>query len=142
MKLNSEGWIVVEIRELKSDKLSKPFGPYSQAIEIVHPEKLIFVSGFTSRDKEGNVVGKGDIRVQTDQVLRNIEAILAEAGATMKDIVKMTIYIRDVETFADIHDIRCRYLSEPYPACAVLEVSRMVNPDHLIEIDAVAAVRA
>jgi len=132
----------MKINELKSDKLSKSLGVYSQAIELVHPEKLIFVSGFTSRDTAGNVVGKGDIRVQTDQVLRNIQTILAEAGATMNDVVKMTIYIRDMEMFDDIHDIRRQYFSEPYPACAMLEVSRMVNPDHLIEIEAIAAVKA
>mgnify|MGYP001207966165 CR=1 FL=1 len=132
----------MEIRELKSDKLSKLNGAYSQAIELVHPEKLVFVSGFTSRDKDGNVVGVGDIRAQTDQVLSNIQAILAEAGATMKDVVKYTIYITDMKLFGEIGDIRRQYFSEPYPACATVEVSRMVNSDHLIEIDAIAAVRA
>lgn len=132
----------MEIKELISNKLSEPLGVYSQAIEVKHPERLIFVSGFTSRDKEGNVVGKGDIKVQTDQVLQNMQHVLEEAGATMDDIVKMTLYIRDMNMFNEIHEIREKYFNKPYPACAMLEVSRMVSPEHLIEIEAIAAVPA
>lgn len=131
----------MEIRELVSSKLCKPLGVYSQATEVIMPEKLVFVSGFTSRDPKGNVVGKGDIKVQTESVLQSIQTILKEAGGTMKDIVKMTIYIRDMNMFDEIHEVRARYFSRPYPACAMLEVSRMVDPDHLIEIEAIAALK-
>ena len=131
----------MEIRELISPDLCKPLGVYSHAIEVINPEKLIFVSGFTSRDQEGNVLGKGDIKTQIDIVLRSIQTILKEAGGTMKDIVKMTIYIRDMNMFKEIHEVRARYFSPPLPACAMLEVSRMVDPDHLIEIEAIAALK-
>lgn len=131
----------MEIRELVSPKLCKPLGVYSQATEVVMPERFVFVSGFTSRDQDGNVKGRGDIKVQTDTVLRNIQTILEEAGGAMKDIVKMTIYIRDMNMFNEIHEVRAKYFSQPYPACSMLEVSRMVDPDHLIEIEAVAALK-
>ena len=113
----------MEIRELSSPHLCKPLGVYSHAIEVINPEKLIFVSGFTSRDQDGNVLGKGDIKVQTDAVLRSIQTILKEAGATMKDIVKMTIYIRDMNMFKEIHEVRARYFSQPVRCWRFLEWS-------------------
>lgn len=131
----------MRINELVSPHLSEPIGIFSQAIEVVNPEKMIFVSGFTSRDKEGNVVGKDDIKEQTDNVLKNIQHILREAGATMNDIVKLTIYIRDMNMFSEIHEVRAKYFVKPYPAAAMLEVSRMVSPDHLIEIEAIAVLK-
>lgn len=131
----------MKIIEHVSPKLSEPLGIYSQAIEVSKPERLIFVSGFTSRDKEGNVVGKDDIKVQTDNVLTNMKHILEEAGATMNDVVKMTLYIKDMNMFDEIHEVRAKYFDKPYPACAMLEVSRMVSPEHLIEIEAIAAVK-
>lgn len=132
----------MKINELVSAQLSEPLGVYSQAIEVIHPEKTVFVSGITSRDKEGNVVGENDIKLQTETVLLSIKAILEEANLTLNDIVKMTLYIRDMEMFSEIHEVRARYFSKPYPACAMLEVSRMVSKEHLIEIDAIAIGKA
>lgn len=128
-------------RELKSDKLYAPprGGVFSTAIEAPMG-RTIYVSGLTSRNKEGAVVGKEDIKVQTETILRNMRTILAEAGATMGDIVKVTVFIKDMELFDEIHEIRRSYFEEPYPASSMVEVSMLADPDLLIEIEAVAVV--
>ena len=69
-----------------------------------------------------------------------MQIILEEAGATMGDIVKLTVFIRDMELFDEIHDIRRSYFEEPYPASSMVEVSMLADPDLLIEIEAVAVV--
>jgi 2-iminobutanoate/2-iminopropanoate deaminase len=128
-------------RELRSDKLYTPprGGVFSTAIEAP-AGRTIYVSGLTSRNKEGAVVGKGDIKAQTETILQNMRAILAEAGATMGDIVKLTVFVRDMGLFDEIHDIRRAYFEDPYPASSMVEVSMLADPDLLIEIEAVAVV--
>ncbi len=128
-------------RELKSDKLYAPprGGVFSTAIEAPMG-RTIYVSGLTSRNKEGDVVGKGDIEVQTETILQNMRTILAEAGATMGDIVKVTVFIKDMKLFDEIHEVRRSYFEEPYPASSMVEVSMLADPDLLIEIEAVAVV--
>ena len=120
-----------------SKKLSKPFGIYSQAVKA-EGNRLLFISGMTARDKEGKVVGKGDIKLQTRQVLENIKAVLEEAGATFEHIVKVTVYITDMNLFKDIHQVRAEYFKKDYPASTMVQVSGLVSEDLLIEIDAIA----
>jgi enamine deaminase RidA (YjgF/YER057c/UK114 family) len=72
-------------------------------------------------------------------VLENIKAVLEESGGSMENIVKLTVFIRNMEDFKSIHEVRARYFKHPNPACSMLEVSRMVSPDSLIEIEAIAA---
>lgn len=128
----------MQIKEISNPKLCLPKGVYSQATEVTGQSRLVFVSGFTSRDAMGNVVGKGDIRLQTETVLRNIQTLLEDLGGSLGNIVKLTVYIRDMNMFVEIHEVRAKYFSHPYPACSMLEVSRLVDPDHLIEIEAIA----
>lgn len=128
-------------KEIKSDKLYSPpgRGVFTSAVEAPRG-RTIYVSGLTSRDVDGNVVGEGDIKAQTEKVLENVKTILGEAGATMEDIVKVTVFILDMEQFSEIHEVRRRYFTEPYPASSMVEVSRLVDPRLLIEIEAVAIV--
>lgn len=128
----------MDVQEIISDKLAAPLGIYSQGIKVTAPGSMVFLSGFTSRDAAGNVVGVGDIEAQTRNVLESMQHALAEAGATLADVVKMTLYIRDMNEFDKIHAVRAEFFTQPYPACAMLEVSRMVSPESLIEIDAIA----
>ncbi len=120
-----------------SDKLSKPLGIYSQAVKA-EGNRLLFISGMTARDKDGNIVGKGDMRAQTRQVLENIKAVLEKAGATFDQIVKVTVYITDMSRFKEIHEVRAQYFKKDYPASTMVQVSGLVSPEMLIEIDAVA----
>jgi 2-iminobutanoate/2-iminopropanoate deaminase len=128
------------IEEVRSDELNRPLGVFSQAIMADAQGKFLFVSGLTSRDRDGNVIGAGDIKLQTETILENMKKVLERAGGSLADIVKVTVFIRDMELFDEIHEVRKRYFSPPYPASSMVEVSRLVSPEHLIEIEAVAAI--
>jgi reactive intermediate/imine deaminase len=124
---------------VQSDKLSKPIGVFSQAIKVPASGQLIFVSGLTSRDTTGALVGRGDVRAQTRKILENLRAVLAEAGATLEDVVKVTVFIRNMDRdFRAIHEARAEFFQRNPPASTMVEVSRLVDPDHLIEIEAIA----
>lgn len=122
---------------ITSKKVSRPLGIYSQAVKA-EGNRLLFISGMTARDKEGRVVGKGDIKLQTRQVLENIKAVLEEAGATFDHIVRVTVYITDMNLFKEIHQVRAEYFKKDYPASTMVQVSGLVSKDLLIEIDAIA----
>ncbi|MHB1627161.1 MAG: RidA family protein [Bacilli bacterium] len=130
----------VERRELESPSLNKPLGVFCQAVEVVGAKKLVFVSGLTSRAPDASIVGVGDIKLQTETVVKNLNHVLSEAGGTIDDIVKVTVYIRDMEMFKEIHEVRNRYFKPPYPASTMVEVSRLVDEDLLIEIEAIAVI--
>jgi 2-iminobutanoate/2-iminopropanoate deaminase len=120
-----------------AEELARPLGIYSQAVKA-EGNRLLFISGMTARDKGGNIVGKGDIKAQTRQVLENIERILKKAGATFDHIVKVTVYITDMNHFGEIHEIRAQYFKKDYPASTMVQVSGLVSQDLLIEMDAIA----
>lgn len=119
-------------------KLSPPLGVYSHAVRIPPGRGLLFISGLTARDSDGRTVAPGDIKGQTRQVLENMKALLEEAGATLEDIVKVTVFVRNVDDFARIHEIRREYFPHDPPASTMVEVSRLVHGDLLIEIEAIA----
>lgn len=117
----------------------KPFGVFSGA--AWQPDgKVLHVSGQVAQDASGNVVGKGDIRAQTRQVLENIRAVLSSAGGTMDDVAKVTVFVTDMSGLAEIHEVRGQFFKPPYPASTLVEVRRLVRPDYLIEIEAVAVI--
>jgi len=120
-----------------SEKLSPPLGIYSEAV-LGEGKRLLFISGMTARDREGKVVGKGDMRAQTRQVMENIKAVLDQAGATFDHIVKVTVFITDMSKFKEIHEVRAEYFKRDYPASTMVQVSGLVSPEMLIEIEAVA----
>jgi reactive intermediate/imine deaminase len=120
-----------------SSKLSKPVGVFSHAVKA-EGKQFLFISGLTARDINGNVVGKGDMRAQTRQILENMKLVLKEAEASFDQIVKVTVYVSDMTNFKDIHEIRAQYFKGDLPASTLVQVSRLVNEDCLIEIDAVA----
>jgi 2-iminobutanoate/2-iminopropanoate deaminase len=111
-------------------------GTYSQA--FVTSGRTIYVAGMTARDKNGDLVGEGDIRAQTTQVLENMKAVLAAAGATMADVVKLTVFMKDLKQSAIAREVRQQYFRKPYPASTLVEISRLADERFLIEIEAVA----
>jgi 2-iminobutanoate/2-iminopropanoate deaminase len=113
-------------------------GFFSQA--FVASGKTVYVAGMTALDQHGNLVGEGDIRAQTTAVLDNMKAVLEAAGATMADVVKLTIFMKDLRQSADVREIRQRYFSKPYPASTLLEISRLADERYLIEIEAIASI--
>jgi len=120
-----------------SEKLSKPLGIYSEAV-MAEGKRMLFISGMTARDKEGNIVGKGDMKAQTRQVMENIKAVLEKVGATFDQIVKVSVFITDMSRFKEIHEVRAQYFKKDYPASTMVQVSGLVSPEMLIEIEAIA----
>jgi len=124
-----------------TDKLANPFGVFSQAVKWVSDnEDLIFVSGQVARNVTGEVVGVGDIKAQTVQAIENLKSVLQEAGATLEDVVKVTVYITDMKNLSQVHEVRGQYWKDKYPSSTLIEVKGFVNEDFLIEIEAVAIV--
>jgi len=116
------------------------FRPYYSETVKVAPGPLLFISGQVAFDKQGDVVGKGDIRAQATQALENLRTALAAHGATLEDLVKITVYTTDMKYFEDIAEIRMKYFPKNGPTSAIFEVSRLALPDLLIEIESIAVV--
>jgi 2-iminobutanoate/2-iminopropanoate deaminase len=130
---------------IHTDTLAKPAGVFSQAtVASITPNtgRLVFVSGLTARDPAtGATVGVGDVRAQTRTILDAMTRVLAEASGTLDDVTRVTVYVTDIERdFAAIHEVRAQYFRAPLPASTMVEVSRLVSPDMLIEIEAIAIV--
>ncbi|MFW2367792.1 MAG: RidA family protein [Desulforhopalus sp.] len=116
-----------------------PFGIFSGA--AWQPEgKVLHISGQVSEDADGEIVGAGDIKAQTRQVLNNIGKILAAVGGHMSDIAKVTVFIKDMSMLDAIHRVRAEFFTPPYPASSLVQVVELVNPEFLIEIEAVAVI--
>jgi enamine deaminase RidA (YjgF/YER057c/UK114 family) len=92
----------------------------------------------TSRRADGTIAGIGDIEVQTRQVCENLKAAVEAAGGTMDDIVRVDVYVRNMEHFDQIHKVRRQYFKAPAPASTMVEICKMTSPDYLIEINAIA----
>lgn len=115
-------------------------GAYSSGVEAP-AGRTVYVSGQVALDADGNVVGEGDIKLQTETVLEHVKTVVEEAGGSMEDIVKVTVFITDMGLYDEIHEVRRRYFQEPFPASSMVEVSALIDPRLLIEIEAVAVVR-
>ena len=133
--------VVLTRRVIRSPKLPAPMrgGAFSSGVEAP-AGRTIYVSGQVSMDADGNVVGEGDVRLQTETVLESVKAVVEEAGGGMEDIVKVTVFILDMAHYDEIHEVRRRYFEEPYPASSMVEVSALIDPRLLIEIEAVAVI--
>jgi enamine deaminase RidA (YjgF/YER057c/UK114 family) len=102
--------------------------------------RLIYIAGQVALDAQGKLVGKGDLAAQAEQVFRNLSAALAAVGCTARNIVKFTVFMRDVGELAAFRNARDRFLGDgPRPASTLVEVSRLAAEDFLIEIEAIAA---
>ena len=101
---------------------------------------LVFVAGQVAQDQDGNVVGRGDVEAQAVQIFDNLRAVLASAGATLNDVVKLTTYTTNVAYRAKIAEVRGRYFTTYFPPNTFVVVAGLATPDYLLEIEAVAAV--
>jgi 2-iminobutanoate/2-iminopropanoate deaminase len=128
-------------RELIStDKALKPIRPYySQAVKVSAAGTQIYVAGQTWDPKLGGAT-KGDAAAQAEFALENMKAVLEAAGATMEDVVKVTVYVRNMEDLDKIAQARYKYFSKSPPSSTIVEVSKLYHPDILVEIDAIAVI--
>ncbi|MDJ0658553.1 MAG: RidA family protein [Crocosphaera sp.] len=124
---------------IRTDNAPSPVGPYNQAIAA--QGKLLFLAGQIPLDpKTGELVGEDDISQQTQQVMRNIEAILEAAGASWQNVVKTTVFLTNLGNFAPMNQVYAQYFhEETAPARACVEVSRLPK-DVLVEIECIAVI--
>ncbi len=121
---------------IRTDAAPAPVGPYNQAIVA---QGLVFVAGQISLDpKTGEIVGAGEIAVQTDRALRSMKAILEAAGSSMEAVVKTTVFLKDMNDFAAMNAVYAKYFEEAIaPARICVEAARLPK-DLLVEIDCIA----
>ena len=120
-------------RALTAPGAPPAIGPYSPAITA---GSLLFLSGQIPLDSDGRLIGD-DIAAQTEQVMRNIQALLAAAGATFQQVVRTTVYLADLNEFAAMNEVYARYVADPPPARSTVQVARLPR-DVRVEIDAIA----
>ena len=122
-------------QEYRVDGLPDPFSHYTDAVRA---GDLLFISGCVSLDAGGNLVGEGDVVAQARQVFANIGLCLEAAGASFGDVVKVTTFLTDIDDRARINPVRQEFFGEARPASTLVEVSALVLPGFLIEVEAVA----
>jgi enamine deaminase RidA (YjgF/YER057c/UK114 family) len=122
---------------IQPKSLNDPRPRYSQGI-LNSGGKLLFIAGQTASDKDGNVVGKGDIRAQTEQVFANLKAVLKAAGGTLDNLVMTTTYITDREYREGYNEVRRGQYKKTPPTSTLVIVKGLAHPDYLIEINGIA----
>jgi 2-iminobutanoate/2-iminopropanoate deaminase len=122
--------------EIRTDKAPEAIGPYAQGIRSGN---VIFTSGQIPIDPATGSVVTGDIRVQTERVMLNLRAVLKASCADLSNVVKTTVFIRDLNDFIQFNEVYASFFKNPYPARSTVQVSRLPR-DVLIEIEAVAVV--
>ncbi len=124
-------------REIRVDSLAGPISHYTDAVVA---GDLLFISGLVGVDGKGALVGADDVAAQARQVFENMRAVLDEAGCRFEDVVKVTVYLTDVDDRPKINPVRQEVFGEARPASTLVEVSRLAVPGAKVEIEAVALI--
>jgi 2-iminobutanoate/2-iminopropanoate deaminase len=124
------------LKIISTTEAPQAIGPYSQAIAA---NGLVFVSGQIPINPKNNEILRGTVTEQTDQILRNLQSILKEAGTTLEKVVKTTVYLNSMNDFDEMNKKYAEYFSSTKPARATIEVGRLPK-DVSVEIDAVAII--
>jgi enamine deaminase RidA (YjgF/YER057c/UK114 family) len=130
------------ITHINPPELGTPPG-YSHVIDI-RAGRMVFIAGQTAADRDGNVVGRNDFAAQAAQVFRNLGIALASAGCTPANLVKLTVFLTDMDNLSRYREARNRFFASVTPSAApavtLVEVSKLYGPEFMIEIEAIAAV--
>jgi len=113
--------------------------PFSQGVKA---GPLVFTAGQAALDENGKLVGPNDIRAQTEQTLKNVRGVLKNLGASMKDVVKVTIWIKDYDDYAEMNEIYTQFFDAPRPprSCVQSNMVPLLEDEFLVEIEAMAVV--
>lgn len=121
-------------QEFKIGNLPAPLSHYTDAVRF---GDMLFVSGLTGHDGQGKLVGGADAAAQTRQILVNLQHVLDAAGATMADVLKVTVFLTDIGDRAGINPVRQEFFGAARPASTLIEVSRLALPEMKVEIEAI-----
>ena len=114
--------------------LAKPIGAFCHAVRA---GEWLYVSGLTARDTPA---AQGDILVQTEAICEALRGVLEAEGGGFADVVRVTVYVTELDRLAEVHEVRTRYFGEPPPASTLVQVSSLVRPELKIEIEAIARI--
>ena len=128
---------MTNIQKIITDKAPAPIGPYSQAVLV--DGKFLYLAGQIPIDPISGKMIEGDVKLQTRQVLKNIEAVLLAAGASFQSVVKTTVFLKDMNDFAAMNEVYSEFLSTSAPARSTIEVARLPR-DARVEIETVAVI--
>ena len=124
-------------QEIRVPGMSEPISHFTH---VVRAGDIVFVSGCVASDGDGRTVGGDDATAQARQALENIKRCLAAAGATFADVCKVTVFLRDIGDREKVNTVRKEYFGAHRPASTLVEISRLVRDDYLIEIEATAVI--
>jgi enamine deaminase RidA (YjgF/YER057c/UK114 family) len=124
-------------RVIQPKTLHDPSPRYSQGL-VASAGQLLFIAGQTASDKEGNIVGKGDIEAQTNQVFKNIAAVLEEAGGSFDNLVMTTTYITDIKYREGYNRVRMQHYKGTPPTSTLVVIKGLAREEYLIEIAGIA----
>jgi 2-iminobutanoate/2-iminopropanoate deaminase len=111
---------------------------YNHCVRVTNATTTLYLAGQLARDENGKTVGVGDIRAQTEQVIKNMQTILRAEGAELSNLVKLLVFVTDMRNFDAISEVRKRYFTSDLPTSTIVEVNHLSQPDLLIEIEGVA----
>ena len=126
----------MQAQRLRPETLSTPMAAYSQ---VVRKGNIVTTAGMIALDRDGNLVGEGDIHAQTRQTLENLKTALEAAGASIEDVIKTTIFLSDFANYKGMNEVYNEYFRDNPPARATVG-AKIVLPTLLVEIDAIAVV--
>lgn len=121
-------------KTISTPKAPAAIGPYSQAVAV---NGMLYTSGMIPVNPADGQIAEGGVTAQAEQALSNLKALIEEAGSSMENVVKTTVFIKDMNDFAAVNEVYAKYFSGDYPARSCVEVARLPK-DVLIEIEAVA----